>query len=195
MKTLVLFGDSITAGYGREAITPILQEGITAKLAMQRCEPLRIINAGMPGDTTVDGLKRLEQEVLSERPDLVTLFFGANDTNSDRLVPLVEYQKNLEEMIQSIGKEKIILLTPPYVDCQRKPTREEQRMQRYVKQVMEIGEQQGIPVINVYQAMVSAPDPHVFLQADGLHFSKDGYDLLAALIVEAIKGRLKTNVK
>lgn len=193
MKTLVLFGDSITAGYGEEAITPILQNLIAADLAEQALEAVRIINAGMPGDTTEDALKRLKSEVLAVNPELVTVFFGANDTNSERLVPLENYIKNLQEMIQAIGKEKVLLLTPPYVDCARKPTRNDERIQQYVNQVIALGKQQEIPVINLYQAMVNYPGTNEFLQKDGLHFSKSGYELLAALIVREIKGRLKIN--
>ncbi|MEI5994374.1 SGNH/GDSL hydrolase family protein [Candidatus Enterococcus mansonii] len=192
MKKLVLFGDSITAGYGEEAITPILQQLITEGLEAQNLEEITIINAGMPGDTTVDAMKRLDKEVLREKPDLVTIFFGANDTNRDNLVSLETFAENIETMIVKIGKEKVILLTPPYVDCARKPNREDGRIREYAERVKAIAERYEIPVIDLYKAMVVYPGTDEFLQADGLHFSKTGYDLLAALIVREIKGRLMT---
>ena len=192
MKKIVLFGDSITAGYGEEAITPILQNLITEDLAAQHYEEVMIVNAGMPGDTTQDAMKRLEKEVLAEQADIVTIFFGANDTNSDNLVPLEKYAENIETMITEIGKEKVVLLTPPYVDCARKPTRDDDRIRDYVERVKVIGAKYEIPVIDLYKAMVVYPGTDEFLQADGLHFSKTGYDLLAALIVREIKGRLMT---
>lgn len=195
MKKLVLFGDSITAGYGEEAITPILQKLITEDLDAQNLEEILIVNAGMPGDTTDDGMKRLEKEVLAEKPDMVTIFFGANDTNSDNLVPLEKYAENIETMITEIGKEKVILLTPPYVDCARKPTRDDDRIRDYVERVKVIGAKYEIPVIDLYKAMVAYPGTDEFLQEDGLHFSQVGYDLLAALIVREIKGRLMTKEK
>lgn len=108
MKKIVLFGDSITAGYGEEAITPILQNLIIEDLAAQHYEEVMIVNAGMPGDTTQDAMKRLEKEVLAEQADIVTIFFGANDTNSDNLVPLEKYAENIETMITEIGKGKVI---------------------------------------------------------------------------------------
>lgn len=195
MKKLVLFGDSITAGYGEEAITPILQNLITEGLDAQNLEKILIVNAGMPGDTTDDGMKRLEKEVLAEKPDMVTIFFGANDTNSDNLVPLEKYAENIETMIQKSGKEKIILLTPPYVDCGRKPNREDHRIQEYAERVKVIGGRYEIPVIDLYKAMAAYPGTDEFLQEDGLHFSQVGYELLAALIVREIKGRLMTKEK
>lgn len=192
MKKLVLFGDSITAGYGEEAITPILQNLITEDLAAQQLEDIQIVNAGFPGNTTEDAMKRLEKDVLAEQPDMVTIFFGANDTNSDNLVPLEKYAENIERMVQKIGAEKVILLTPPYVDCGRKPTRDDDRIRTYVERVKVIGEKYQLPVIDMYQAMVVYPGTDEFLQADGLHFSRTGYDFLAALIVREIKGRLMT---
>jgi lysophospholipase L1-like esterase len=192
MKKLVLFGDSITAGYGEEAITPILQELIAKGIAAQNLETIEIVNAGMPGDRTEEGLQRLDKDVLAEKPDIVTIFFGANDTNSDRLVPLEKYAENLETMIEKIGREKVILLTPPYVDCQRKPTRDDARIRTYVERVKVIGANYELPVIDLYQAMVVYPGTDEFLQEDGLHFSKTGYEFLAALIVREIKGRLMT---
>ncbi|MBO0466322.1 SGNH/GDSL hydrolase family protein [Enterococcus plantarum] len=192
MKKIVLFGDSITAGYGEEAITPILQNLIIEELTNKQYEEVTIVNAGMPGDTTKDAMKRLKKEVLAEKADIVTIFFGANDTNSDNLVPLEKYAENIETMITKIGKEKVILLTPPYVDCARKPTRADDRIREYVERVKVIGAKYEIPVIDLYKAMVVYPGTDEFLQADGLHFSKTGYDLLAALIVREIKGRLVT---
>ncbi|MGX7150202.1 GDSL-type esterase/lipase family protein [Enterococcus ureasiticus] len=192
MKKIVLFGDSITAGYGEEAITPILQNLITEELAIKNYEEVTIVNAGMPGDTTQGAMNRLDKEVLAEKADIVTIFFGANDTNSDNLVPLEKYAENIEAMITKIGKEKVILLTPPYVDCARKPTRDDKRIREYAERVKVIGAKYEIPVIDVYKAMVVYPGTDEFLQADGLHFSKTGYDLLAALIVREIKGRLVT---
>ncbi|MGX7245034.1 SGNH/GDSL hydrolase family protein [Enterococcus quebecensis] len=192
MKKIVLFGDSITAGYGEEAITPILQNLIVDDLAALNLEEVTIVNAGMPGDTTEDAMKRLEKEVLAEHPDIVTIFFGANDTNVDNLVPLEKYADNIERMINKIGKEKVILLTPPYVDCARKPNRDDDRIREYTERVKVIGERYELPVIDLYKVMVVYPGTDEFLQGDGLHFSKTGYDLLAALIVREIKGRLMT---
>lgn len=177
MKKIVLFGDSITAGYGEEAITPILQNLITEELAIKNYEEVMIVNAGMPGDTTQGAMNRLDKEVLAEQADIVTIFFGANDTNSDNLVPLEKYAENIETMITKIGKEKVILLTPPYVDCARKPTRDDNRIREYVERVKVIGAKYEIPVIDVYKAMVVYPGTYEFLQADGA-FSKTGYDLL-----------------
>ncbi|PHL17205.1 esterase, partial [Enterococcus faecium] len=59
MRKIVLFGDSITAGYLDEAVSPVLVDLVKRDIAAMGLEEVAVINAGMPGDTTEDGLKRL----------------------------------------------------------------------------------------------------------------------------------------
>ena len=192
MEKIVLFGDSITAGYGEEAMSSILQDQIQAAWQKQSLEKIHLINAGMLGHTTEDARKRVAQDVLVVEPTIVTIFFGANDVASEMLVPLDTYGANLLELIHAIGKEKVLLITPPYIVSARNPSREEQRVKKYVEKVHTIGEQIDIPVIDLYNQMLAQQDPEQLLQVDGLHFSAAGYQLLASLIVEEIKGRLKS---
>ncbi len=74
--TILAFGDSLFAGYGLGA-----SDSIVAKLE-QRLKAdgrdVRMINASVSGDTTADGLARLDWS-LADKPDLVLLELGAND--------------------------------------------------------------------------------------------------------------------
>jgi lysophospholipase L1-like esterase len=193
LQKIVLFGDSITAGYLEEAVSPILVDLVSQKLQTAGLKDVVLVNAGLPGDTTVDGLKRLEQEVMAEDPDLVVVFFGANDASVDRKVPLAMYQQNLETIVKTIGSEKVVLITSPYTDSARKPERPQDRIRENVAVGLTIGEKYQLPVINLFEAMLAVPDVNQLLQRDGLHFTQAGYELLSSLIVQTIKGRLKTN--
>ena len=77
MKTLVCFGDSITADEtfydGMPRLTPRLQEMFPNWI---------VVNAGVPGDNTFDALNRIEEDVISYKPDFVTVFLGTNDAVS-----------------------------------------------------------------------------------------------------------------
>lgn len=73
-KPLILFGDSLTAGYLDGEIT----DELTKRLAAVFPE-VPVVNAGIPGDTTTGALIRLHDHVLRYDPKLVTVFFGAND--------------------------------------------------------------------------------------------------------------------
>ena len=39
----------------------------------------KVVNAGVPGDNTFDALNRIEEDVISYKPDFVTVFLGTND--------------------------------------------------------------------------------------------------------------------
>ena len=73
---LMVFGDSLVAGYGlpaEEGFTWQLQDRLTA-LGVE----IKILNAGVSGDTTAGGLARLEW-ALAEQPDYVMIVLGGND--------------------------------------------------------------------------------------------------------------------
>lgn len=77
-RTVVFFGDSLTAGYGlddpaSEAYPALIQEKITAAKL-----PWRVVNAGLSGETTSGGLRRVEW-ILRQPFDLFVLALGAND--------------------------------------------------------------------------------------------------------------------
>ena len=75
-KTLLLYGDSLMAGLGLDA-----NDGFAAQLQAAlaaRGIAVTVVNASVSGDTTADGLDRLDW-TLADRPDAVILELGAND--------------------------------------------------------------------------------------------------------------------
>lgn len=76
---ILCLGDSVTFGYGVEAgrcFVAELERALAERFPGRRIE---CINAGVPGYTLVQGLRSLELEGLSLRPDLVLLNFGWNE--------------------------------------------------------------------------------------------------------------------
>jgi lysophospholipase L1-like esterase len=115
--TLVALGDSITYGFGLDdpSQDTYYQIFATALRQAYRHSWLRVINSGVNGDSSAQGLARLERDVLAYQPDLVTLLFGGNDYQQKRLP--ADLQKNLRSLIRGIrtgSKAEIILLTPPW---------------------------------------------------------------------------------
>ena len=96
-RTLLFFGDSLTAGYGvdpDEAYPALVQRRIDeAKL------PWRVVNAGLSGETTAGGLRRLDW-ILRQRVDLIVIELGGND--GLRGIAPAATRSNLEEMIRRI---------------------------------------------------------------------------------------------
>lgn len=116
--TLVAFGDSITNGGETSAPELIYWRRWVADLqAKFPAARINAVNGATGGDSTTQGLKRLEEKVVSARPDLVLVAFGMNDHNR-RGVPLPEFERQLREIITRIRRAtaaEIIVLSafPP----------------------------------------------------------------------------------
>ena len=96
-KTIVFFGNSLTAGYGvspSEAFPAIIQKKIDS-LGL----PYQVINAGVSGETSSGGKTRI-QWILREPVDIFVLELGAND--GLRGTPLSETKKNLQDIIDTV---------------------------------------------------------------------------------------------
>lgn len=57
----------------------------------------KVVNAGVPCDNTFDALKRIKEDVLSHKPDFVTVFLGTNDAVSFRKGHYKHTKENLED--------------------------------------------------------------------------------------------------
>ncbi|MFN4145537.1 MAG: arylesterase [Runella sp.] len=96
-KNILIFGNSLTAGYGLEpdeAYPSILQQKIDS-LGL----PYKVINAGVSGETTAGGNSRLDW-VLKTKVDIFVLELGGND--GLRGIPASETRKNLQAMIDKV---------------------------------------------------------------------------------------------
>jgi acyl-CoA thioesterase-1 len=100
----VTFGDSLTAGFGADKSYPeFLQQ-----LLIKNGYAYKVVNAGVSGDTSADGVERMSA-VLQTKPAIVVLEFGGND--GLRGMPLTTTRANLEQMIVELQKAgvKVVL--------------------------------------------------------------------------------------
>ncbi|MDM5155528.1 SGNH/GDSL hydrolase family protein [Bacillus sp. DX1.1] len=185
MKTLVCFGDSITADEtfwdGTYRLTPRLQALFPN---------WKVINAGVPGDNTCDALQRIEEDVLSYKPTFVTVFFGTNDAVSFDQVSLQVYKENLEEFVRTVSPEKVLLISPAPVDEERQHARRNEVLKQYAKAMEEVAEQTGSHFLDLYSHMFRESDYKKFVDnedRDGLHFSIAGYEYSSELIGNKLK--------
>jgi acyl-CoA thioesterase-1 len=94
---LVCFGDSLTAGYGAdpgESYPDYLQADLDA-----RGYRYRVVNEGISGNTTKDGVQRLET-ILALKPSVVVVEFGGND--GLRGLPIQDSRANLDRIIATL---------------------------------------------------------------------------------------------
>ena len=94
---IVCFGDSLTAGYGAEAgksYPDFLQADLDAKGYQYR-----VVNQGVSGNTTKDGVQRLD-DIVELKPEVVVVEFGGND--GLRGVPILDSRKNLDHIVNTL---------------------------------------------------------------------------------------------
>lgn len=96
-KSILFFGDSLTAGYGLspEEAFPALIEKELNKTSQQ----VKVTNAGLSGETSAGGLSRIDW-ILRQPVDIFVLELGAND--GLRGLPLDQTRKNLQAIIDRV---------------------------------------------------------------------------------------------
>ncbi|MEJ8403903.1 arylesterase [Brevundimonas vesicularis] len=104
-RVVTLLGDSLTAGYCLKP-TESLPRQLAARLASET-PPVRVIGAGVSGDTTRDGLRRLDRDVPAQT-DLCVVALGANDMM--QLVPTDHVRNNLLSIIDKLRRRDIPVL-------------------------------------------------------------------------------------
>jgi len=180
-RILVAFGDSLTAGLGvspEETYPARLQ----AKLLLSGYR-YRVINAGVSGDTTAGGLRRVEW-VLKSKPDVVILELGAND--GLRGLNLAQTRTNLEQIIQRFlaGGAKVVLagmkLPPNYgIDYTK----------AFQSMYVDLAKRDDVQFIPFFLDGVAAKAD--YNQADGIHPTGAGYAVIVENIWPVIEPLLK----
>jgi acyl-CoA thioesterase-1 len=166
---VVFLGDSLTAGYGlrEEEAYPAL---LAARLRTEG-KPVKVVNAGISGDTTAGGLARLDW-LLSQNPDVVVVELGAND--GLRGLSLEETGQNLDGIIRRClqAGAKVLLL-----GMQIPPSYGVEYSGGFATLFGELAESHRITLMPFLLEGVAA-DPKLN-QADGIHPNAVGHRRLA----------------
>ncbi|RLL48781.1 arylesterase [Acinetobacter cumulans] len=107
-KTIMIMGDSLSAGYGIPA-----QQGwvnlLQKRLDQQYPKQHKVVNASVSGETTSGALARLPKLLQTHRPDLVVIELGGNDGLRGQPPKMIE--KNLAQLVQKSqqAKAKVVL--------------------------------------------------------------------------------------
>ena len=119
---------------------------------------VEVISAGSAGNTAVNGVARIDKDVLSHSPDYVLVMFGMDDALAG--VEADNFRKDLEKIVNRIeeGKVKVFLMTPPpisermTVNCMMEDLRGRQaHLTGLVQVIRDLAEEKSLPLIDFYQ--------------------------------------------
>jgi len=169
--TVVALGDSLTAGYGLpegEGLVPQLQDWLTAQGS-----DIRLVNAGVSGDTSAGGLSRLDWSLTPET-DALIVTLGGNDLL--RGIQPAETRSNIDTIVkQATGRGLKVLIVPMEAPGNFGPDYKADFDALYP----EIAQAHGAAITRPFFRLLApdATDPGQiaqFMQPDGLHPNRDG---------------------
>jgi acyl-CoA thioesterase-1 len=183
-KLVVVFGDSLYAGYNlgpREGFAPVLERVIES-----RGVKARVINAGVSGETTADGLRRLAFTLdgLPRKPDLVLVGLGANDML--RGIDPAIARANLEAILAELKRRRVpAMLTGMMASRNMGPD----YVAAFDRLYPELAKKYGVPL---YPFFLDGVIGHRELQLpDGLHPNAKGIVTIVDKVAPVVAGELK----
>ncbi|MCA1958172.1 MAG: arylesterase [Nitrospira sp.] len=174
---IVAFGDSLTAGLGVKR-----DDAYPAQL-QRRLEELgfryQVINAGVSGDTTAGGLRRVGW-VLSAKPEIVILELGAND--GLRGLGLEQTKNNLDHIVQQLRQAGAIVIL---AGMKLPPNYGREYTEQFESIYPALANRYRLPLIPFFLEGVAASSK--LNQADGIHPTKEGYEIVVEQVLKVLK--------
>jgi acyl-CoA thioesterase-1 len=158
--SLLVFGDSLSAGYGLPQ-----QQGWVSLLADRlRSEKLgyRVVNASLSGETTLGGANRIEAALVQHRPLVVIVELGGND--GLRGLSLESTRMNLEAMAKAIRRSGA---QPLLVGMQLPPNYGTAYTRKFQGIFEQVAHQFGVPLVPFMLAGFA--EKREYFQSDGIH--------------------------
>jgi acyl-CoA thioesterase-1 len=177
-KTILFFGDSLTAGYGlsTDEAFPALVE----KKFVKNGKPSKVVNAGVSGETSAGGVSRIDW-ILRQPIDIFILELGAND--GLRGLPLDQTQKNLQTIIDKVKgkypKAKIVIagmMVPPNLG--------QDYTTRFQKIYPDLAKKNNATLIPFLLQNVAGNEK--LNLADGIHPNPEGHKIVADNVYKVI---------
>jgi acyl-CoA thioesterase-1 len=159
-RTVLVFGDSLSAGYGmaaRQGWVALLGERLAA-----RKPGWKVVNASVSGETTAGGVSRIAKVLQRTDPDVVVIELGAND--GLRGLPLQATRDNLARMVDAAEASGAAVLL---VGMRMPPNLGRAYTEGFEANFRAVAKDAGVPLLPFLLEPV-ADDPGAF-QADDLH--------------------------
>jgi len=181
---IVCHGHSVPAGYFRtpavhtfEAYPYLLHRGLAKRFPHA---VINVIVTGIGGENAEQGANRLKRDVLSLRPDVVTIDYALND----RAIGLARSEKAWRKMIEMVLARhvKVILLTPTpdmtaHLDDPNDP------LNRHARQIRRLAAEYHVGLVDsskLFEAKIKSGLPLKDLMAQSNHPNRKGHEIVSA---------------
>ena len=181
-KVILFYGNSLTAGFGlddNESFPSLIEDKIDS-LGL----PYNVVNAGLSGETTSGGLKRIDW-VMKQHVDIFFLELGANDML--RGLPIDQTRKNLSEII-TIVKDKNPNVVIGLCEMMAPPNMGDDYMQEFNQIYKDLSASKAVTFIPFFLDGVAGNED--FLLKDGKHPNANGQKIVAKNIWKYLKPML-----
>lgn len=198
-KKVIFFGDSITqAGVEPDGYITVLQKELAKN---GKDKSIELTGAGIGGNKVYDLYLRLEDDVLSKKPDLVFIYIGINDvwhkkssgtgTDADKFE---KFYNRIIEKIQAAGA-KVVICTPTVIGEKKNFVNElDGDLNKYAEIIRGIARNKKVELIDLHKAIVAYIDAHNpedknagIFTSDGVHMNNEGNKFLAEQFLPYLK--------
>ena len=204
---IVAIGDSITKGVrpATNAMAEVKPDEIYTGRIEDRLKQLggKVINAGVGGNTSTQGLARFDDDVINHQPHIVLILFGANDQvyeagKDGPRVTVEQFKANLSEMVRrtrAAGGRPILVTSPPLGTHWHAPAHpiyeggkaNNAVMPQYARGVRDVGEALKVTTVDLYEHWSSLPIERIdAMMPDGVHPNAEGHAAIAEAILAAV---------
>ena len=189
VKNVLIIGDSISIGY-----TPFVEKAMAPGVMVSH-------NPGN-GGSTVRGVENIEKWLDNREWDVIFFNFGLHDlvykdkdnkydvANGKISVPIEEYEKNLEIIVAKLKETtaRIFFVTTTVVP-ENSPGRKTEDPEKYNKAALKVMKRNKIEIVDLYKASLTIHPQNS--KPGNVHYTPEGYELLARHIIETIKKALQ----
>jgi len=184
---ILVFGDSISAGYGLARVEQGWVELLKTRLKEQGYG-YQVVNASVSGETTAGGLARLPRALELHHPGIVILELGGND--GLRALPIAQMRANLTQMVTLAGAAgaKVLLL-----GMRMPPNYGPQYTEQFAMVFSDLAREKKIPLVPFLLTDIALSA--TLLQGDDIHPNALGQPVLLENVWPQLKPLLHVELK
>ena len=176
--TIMVFGDSLSAGYGLrpgEGWVDLLRQALPAH---------QVVDASQSGETTAGGLSRLPAALARHKPDIVILELGGND--GLRGLPPDDMRANLEQMVAMSAQSKARVLL---VGMALPPNYGQAYGRAFQMVYSDLAKQRKLPFVPLL--VEGFATDRTRFQADGIHPNASAQGQMRDSVLKVLRGMVK----